>query len=509
MIINLLSIYLFMGVLFSSYMFVNSFVRGKNVFAKVLGILSLIVQIYLLGYLVELNLDKLNEMIFWNQVQYVGVPFFPALWLLVSMFYTNRVQQLKGIKGILLFGIPTITFFVRLTNQFHYLYYSEITLKYFGDGISTMVLSKGPLFYIHMIYVLVVLILCTRIYFQSYKKSEGNKKNQFKLLVISSVLPFIGFIFGIIDFGRIGIDFTALVLPVSIYLIDVALTKYNFLEIDVLAREKAFEDTLTGLVIVDTYNRIVDYNKQSIEYFKWMGIKIEKKLLNVVINEDEQLLRTILRLENKIMYTKVNNQDKYIYLNVEPIQNRGENAGLFLKFEDVTESEVMKKRLFEMATTDELSGLNNRRSFREGMEEAFLRAKRYNENLSVLTIDIDFFKRVNDTYGHMVGDQVIKEIAKELLKSFRESDIVGRIGGEEFAVVMIKTDKEQGFHKAELFRKAVEDKLIEFDGYGVNVTVSIGLAELDIDMNNFDNLLNQADNSLYVAKDQGRNRTIK
>lgn len=508
MIINLLSIYLFVGVLFSSYMFVNSFVRGKNVFAKVLGILSLIIQIYLLGYLVELNLDQLNEMIFWNQIQYIGVPFFPALWLLVSMFYTNRVQQLKGIKGILLFGIPTVTFFIRLTNPWHYLYYNEITLKYFGNGISTMVLSKGPLFYIHMVYVLVVLIFCTRIYFQTYKKSEGNKKTQFKILFISSVLPFLAFIFGIIDFGRIGIDFTALILPISIYLIDIALTKYNFLEIDVLAREKAFEDTSTGLVIVDTYNRIVDYNKQSIEYFKWMGIKIEKKLLNVIIHEDEQLLRGILRLENKIICTKVNNQDKYLYLNVESIQNKGENAGLFLKFEDVTENELMKKRLFEMATTDELSGLNNRRSFREGIEEAFLRARRYDEKLSVLAIDIDFFKRVNDTYGHGVGDEVIKEISKELLTNFRESDIVGRVGGEEFAVVMIKTDKEQGYHKAELFRKAIEDKLIEFDGYSVKVTVSIGLAEVNRDTMNFDNLLNAADNALYTAKDQGRNRTI-
>lgn len=168
----------------------------------------------------------------------------------------------------------------------------------------------------------------------------------------------------------------------------------------------------------------------------------------------------------------------------------------------------MRQRLTEIANTDELTGLNNRRRFRECAEEAAQRARDGYEDLAVLMMDIDFFKKVNDFYGHHGGDAVLRDFATMLGESFRGSDIVGRIGGEEFAVVISNADAQKAYDKAEDFRKALAEKTILFGEKSISVTVSIGVAVLDETTTNFDALINKADHALYQAKHLGRNRTV-
>ena len=157
---------------------------------------------------------------------------------------------------------------------------------------------------------------------------------------------------------------------------------------------------------------------------------------------------------------------------------------------------------------ESLSGLFNRRKLRDAGKEAFLRAKRYQEKLTVLMMDIDYFKKVNDTYGHQIGDEVIKEFSKVLSQIFRDTDIVGRMGGEEFAAIMINAELDLGFQKAELFRKAIEARKMIFGEHTVRITVSIGIAELDKETQTLDSIVNHADDALYEAKRSGRNKTI-
>jgi hypothetical protein len=119
MITKILSLYVFVGVLFLSIMFVYSLYRGKSGFAKALGLLSLSLDIYLLGYLMEINSRTLSEMLFWNQIQYFGIPFFPALWLIMGMLYTGRIKSLWEWKFALVLIIPILTILIRLTNEYH------------------------------------------------------------------------------------------------------------------------------------------------------------------------------------------------------------------------------------------------------------------------------------------------------------------------------------------------------------------------------------------------------
>ncbi|MDD3659776.1 MAG: diguanylate cyclase [Lachnospiraceae bacterium] len=507
MILFILSVYLFVGVMLLSLMFVNSFIRGKSSYAKALGALCLTLQIYLLGYLMEINVDTLARMKFWNQIQYLGIPFFPTLWLVVSMLYTGRKNNLKGYKGILLFVIPMMTFIMRLTNNLHHLYYRKIELQYV-DNMSVMYLTKGPWYFVQMAYVLFTLILCTWFYFKRYKKSTGDERMQFRILLIASILPYLALVLVSTNLGGIGIDYTAVILPPCILMINLALTKYNFLEIKLLARERVFEDSASGLILLNRFYRIVDFNNASLGYFKWLNSSLEEAYLDQILKNNQELLDSIKNLEVRVFMLFADGEERYLETSVRKIANRGDLVGFLVTFDDVTERERLKKKLLEMASVDELSGLSNRRKFRESATEIFDRAIRYGESISVLMMDIDYFKKVNDTYGHQTGDEVIKEFARIMLDLFRGTDIAGRMGGEEFAVVMLNTDAKSAFNKAENFRKMIEGNVMYCGSVPFQITVSIGVATFDQTTQNLDMLVSQADHALYEAKRTGRNKTV-
>lgn len=507
MLLKILSLYLFIAVLFLSFLFVYSFVRGKSNHARAMGLLSLCLQIYLLGYLLELNSFQLTEMIFWNQIQYFGIPFFPALWLVISLLYTGRDNYLRGYRIILIFLIPITTFFVRLTNDFHFLYYSNVEFRTVGE-FTAMYLTKGPWYLVQMIYVFITLVLCTYFYFKRYRNSSGNEKMQFSLLLYASVLPYVALILVFVNWGGTGIDYTAVILPPCILLINLALTKYNFLDIKELARERVFEDSSLGFVILNRQHRVVDYNHQSKKLFKLLNIQLKDSNIKNLLKDHLDLLECILNTSQQIVHRDDSNQEKYISIYTQEIMNQDERIGQLITLEDVTEKERLRYRLLEMANTDVLSGLYNRRKFRESAEEIILRAQRYNQVFSLLMMDIDFFKRVNDAYGHAAGDQVIKEFSELLRKNFRTSDIIGRMGGEEFAVILINCDKFVAYEKAEQFRMSVESYPIQLIDQTIYINVSIGVSEFNDQFNSIDSIINQADDALYQAKEQGRNRTV-
>lgn len=160
-----------------------------------------------------------------------------------------------------------------------------------------------------------------------------------------------------------------------------------------------------------------------------------------------------------------------------------------------------------LAITDGLTKLCNRRHFQEVYEKEFSRAKRYGSSLSVIMIDIDHFKKLNDTYGHQLGDHVLEKIATVIKQNYRNTDTVARYGGEEMIVVMPETNMESALYPTERLKKAVETTKFEWtDNQIIKVTISIGLATLTQDIQKEQDLIKRADEALYTAKENGRNR---
>ncbi len=162
----------------------------------------------------------------------------------------------------------------------------------------------------------------------------------------------------------------------------------------------------------------------------------------------------------------------------------------------------------ELSITDELTGAFNRRYFNQRYETEFMRATRYNRPLSVIMLDIDHFKKFNDTHGHLLGDKVLKMVAHVLEESLRKADILARYGGEEFVIVLPEINKERGRKVAEKLRRAIERTLFpkaETQPLG-QITISLGLASFPEDTEQGNVLLALADEALYQAKFLGRNQ---
>jgi diguanylate cyclase (GGDEF)-like protein len=162
----------------------------------------------------------------------------------------------------------------------------------------------------------------------------------------------------------------------------------------------------------------------------------------------------------------------------------------------------------KLATTDGLTGLYNHRRFQEKLSDEFKRLNRYSSPVSLILADIDYFKKVNDTYGHPAGDLVLKGVSKIIREQIRDMDVPARYGGEEFAVILPGTEAEGAKNIAERLRRAVMDTTFSPDGKSLQVTISIGIATAPFDAKNKEELIERADKALYHAKHNGRNQTV-
>jgi len=181
---------------------------------------------------------------------------------------------------------------------------------------------------------------------------------------------------------------------------------------------------------------------------------------------------------------------------------------------EANKMDVIKKINFmyshtrHLSLTDPLTGLYNRRNLDNSLEREFLRAKRYKNDLSIAVIDIDFFKKVNDTYGHLCGDYVLKEVAYMILETLRKTDMVFRYGGEEFVAILTETPVEKAVIPLERLRQKIENYPFKYNGTDFQVTVSIGASSTEKEFNSAGEFLDSADKALYSAKGHGRNRVV-
>lgn len=177
-----------------------------------------------------------------------------------------------------------------------------------------------------------------------------------------------------------------------------------------------------------------------------------------------------------------------------------------LAVKDWKRSEERAQDLEALAAIDPLTGIYNRRQFETLARAEFARAQRYMRPLSFLIVDIDFFKRVNDTFGHEMGDWVLKMVAKTIQSAKRDPDIVARIGGEEFALMLPETGAEAAWNVAERLRELVRSNSLKIGSEQLVLTVSLGVAEASARSSGIEAVLREADGALYEAKNTGCNQ---
>ena len=288
---------------------------------------------------------------------------------------------------------------------------------------------------------------------------------------------------------------------------------------EMLRQQKSFSDdiinSLPGIFyMLNPQGRFVRVNHQFLEVTGYSKSEIDQMCaLDFFVGDD----KTLIAQRIQEVFTKgdagveaefiIKSGQKFPYYFTGHRTRIDDHSYLVGLGTDITERRALEQELARQAKTDPLTGLSNRRHFLEQAELELSRAVRYDCFLSVMMLDLDKFKVINDTHGHQVGDNVLRKVCEVCLKTLREVDIVGRIGGEEFAILLPESDVRQALEVAERLLHDIANASIPLEhGEDLNVTASIGISTFSGVETTVEKLLNLADKGLYEAKRTGRNR---
>lgn len=218
----------------------------------------------------------------------------------------------------------------------------------------------------------------------------------------------------------------------------------------------------------------------------------------------------INRYDLEKRYIRKDGSIAWVKLSIALLRDASESPlNLITAVQDITRLKGLQQELELQAHIDYLTGIPNRRHFMELAEHELARAERYGNEVAIFMLDVDFFKRINDEYGHKAGDKVLQNIAQLMQGMLREVDILGRIGGEEFAIVLPQTNRQKAMEVAERIRNQVAgNKIVLENGVSLNVTLSIGVAMMSPGYRDLDSVIGVADKGLYQAKAGGRNNVV-
>ncbi len=281
-----------------------------------------------------------------------------------------------------------------------------------------------------------------------------------------------------------------------------------------------------GILVVDDRGIIVSHNRQFMEIWGIEEGDVNASKPDVAVGSpDEPLLASVLqRVKDSSAFLRrvqllYANPDLDDHCEIELRDGRtlerhstvlrGENAkylGRVWYFRDVTGYKRIERELRRLARHDALTGVINRGYFDERAEEEFDRAKRHDEPVAIAEFDIDYFKRINDRHGHAAGDELLKAVCDAVRVMIRKTNLFARIGGEEFAVLLVDSPIDGAANFAERLRELVEHTTVTVQGEVLSCTVSIGVAARHRDDASAEDCLRRADAAMYRAKEKGRNR---
>lgn len=482
-----------------------SLAKHKNRLSAIFTVMCIFSSIYVFGYSLELRAENLEQIKFYLKLEYFGFSFIPIFWFMLAYkFYYNKYPSFK--LNIVVFIIPMLTLFLSATNDYHNLYYANITAVAY-EGYIIAQITKGPWYYVFVFYSYMMLIYGIVVFYLSWSKNLFSMASQAFWMLLGSISLGVINIAYLIGMSPKGIDLTPFGFLVVAITYFIALFRYDFLEMEEIIRSIVFSEINEGILVIDDRKRLVDFNRAGQKLFSWLNtsnigesIYAFEEGKKIMANHGDDYELEVIREEQK----------EYFRFHVTAIRETGSILGHVYIFQNITKQRDMLIKLNEMAYNDSLTGIYNRRRFLEEAEKELLRSKRFARYISLLMIDIDHFKEINDQHGHLAGDEVIVAIVQECKNRIRATDIIARLGGEEFAIVLVDTDSEKAVIVADDIRRRIADLDMNIYGKSIKVTISIGITTFHYEDNELtlEKLIDNADRALYFAKNSGRNKVV-
>lgn len=500
--------------------------RSKVSMVKTFVAFSMLSAIYIFGSALELSAGSYEEIVFWIKFQYLGMPFLPPLNLLMIMYFLGMEKYLKRSVRLGMFLLPAITLVLVMTNEMHHLYYRDIVLR--TDTATPKVdLVAGPWYIIAGAYTFGCMIGGAVLLFVHWRRK---KKYRFQLstMLIGLLLPLAGDFFYLGGLTPGGMDPIPVIMTLTSSLYMWALASRGLFHVVPIARDNLFESMRDGVLVLDMEERLVDYNPAAAAIIPELsaadiGHRLDRLWqlhTSVGLTEGDRggmpagsaggaapgradIQEIPWTLEDRLYHYQVR---------TSVVRNRGDQvAGKLIVMIDITQRVGLQERLRQMAYYDGLTGLYNRAHFM-GLGAAMLRETAgKGAPMAVLLFDIDHFKRINDTYGHDVGDRALRHIANACGQALRPEDLFARYGGEEFVIAMPGLTAEQAAAAAHRIRQALAAQPLDVPGGALRITASFGIAAVTDGMVDGEAAepalklaLKQADLALYAAKSGGR-----
>ena len=468
--------------------------------ASVFAGLMLALTVWTLCYALELSSITLEGKLLWAKAKYLGSTAGPVLWFVLALKLSRHDHWLTPPLQLLLMAFCIVTCLVVFTDDQHHWFWRNMHVV---EGEPESQAEHGPYFWVYAAAIYSLVLITMWMLFRYFRSTPGFYKRQAALLALGGFVPLAGRILE--DFFGIDIiphiDNIIVLFLVSGVLFGVAIFRFGAFSLVHIGHNLVIRDIGAGIIVLDVAQRVVELNP-------YASALVGPTSTNPLGQPVNQLLANWPRLD----FSNVSGQEmalgeRWFQLqSTRILAENGELAGYSVVVFDISARKKAEAQLAALARMDSLTGLANRRYFDEQAVNEFSRARRLGHSLTLLMFDIDHFKRVNDQYGHPVGDDVIRRVATIGRQQVRALDLLGRYGGEEFIGLLLECPLEAAQEMAERLRRAVGEAPQYIADIPLTVTVSLGLATLTDDCASVDELISRADQALYRAKQGGRNR---
>lgn len=432
-------------------------------------------------------------------------------WFRFAIEYTNHEKWLRRYRLAIFFLIPILATLLVFTNSNHHLIWESISFVPVSHGFLYLkVNTYGPFFWIFWSQAYVLVLGGAALILRANFSPSWKYQMETRLALTGAILPIIVnamYVLHLIpgfqkDFSPIGYAFSGVFFAISIF-------KFRIFDLAPLARTMLIDQMSDGMVTLDSTRRVVDCNPAAIRILAGENSLIMGEpapLLTPFLDQLDQLDENAV-LETEITFQHFSSQETYDLTIRQLGDRRSHSLGYLVALHDITELKNLLQITSQLAIQDPLTGILNRRYFNTLAGEEIERIQQSHSRCSIVMIDIDFFKNINDTLGHAAGDQVLQVFVRKLRNMLRSNDLLARVGGDEFILLLPETNQQTARTLSERLCKAIASEPLVTEDYGsIPISMSMGIAELSGDeVVSLEKIIQQADKNLYEAKKLGRN----
>jgi diguanylate cyclase (GGDEF)-like protein len=471
---------------------------------------TILSAVYTFAFAFELASDSLSEIRFWLNIEYIGMPFIAPCSLLLILHYVGLDKFIAPKKTWGLFVIPAITLLMVTTNDYHHLFYKALLLR--PDAPTPMVdVVPGLWYYVHGSYTSGSMFASLFILARHWKKTKSVYRKQLITLAIGIALPLLGALSYVLGLTPLGMDPVPILMCITSALYLVSIFSTSLLTVAPIAREHIFESMRDGVLVLNLENQIMDFNGAATQIIPSLTPSAIGQRLEDIWKRGAESGAFSFGVDPSILHEQelkwIRGGETYYYRirASNLLKPNGQLAGKTIVMIDVTEHTLLQNKLRHLAEIDGLTSIYNRTFFMEKSRKLLSSAHQTGEPVSFILFDIDYFKQINDRYGHSVGDFALQHVVTICQQSLPDSALLGRYGGEEFAICLPGASLAEGGQAAEKLRREIAGNPLYSSAKAITITASFGVAQAKSADVPLEVLLSEADIALYRSKHSGRN----